>query len=91
MFLGAAVWGVEHGLEPPPPIQAPRDGRDHRTGHSLPRDLTEAAEWFAGSVGARELFGTTFVEHYAASRRAEVQACRRFVSAQERVRYLHYV
>ena len=23
MFLGAAVWGIEHGLEPPPPIQAP--------------------------------------------------------------------
>ncbi len=91
MFLGAAVWGVEHHLEPPPSIQAPADGRDDRTGHSLPRDLTEAAQWFTESIGARELFGSTFVEHYAASRRAEVQACQRFVSAQERARYLHYV
>jgi glutamine synthetase len=37
------------------------------------------------------LFGAAFVEHFVASRRAEVAACHRFVSAQERARYLDSV
>jgi glutamine synthetase len=90
MFLGAAVWGIEHGLEPPGPVQAPHDGRDQPGGHPLPRDLVEAAARFSTSAAARELYGASFVEHHAASRLAEDQACRRFVSAQERERYLHH-
>ena len=88
MVLGAAVWGIEHGLEPGPPIQAPRDGREHECGRPLPRDLEEAAQRFSESTVARALFGARFVAHYAAGRIAEAQACHRFVSAQERQRYL---
>lgn len=90
MFLGAALWGIEHDLTAPAPIEAPDDGRS-TDGAPLPRDLTEAAQRFAQSDIARELFGSTFVEHFAASRQAEVSACHRFVSAQERQRYLAYV
>jgi glutamine synthetase len=89
MFLGAAVWGIERGLEPPAPIAAPGDGRDRDTGRPLPRDLVDAAQRFTESDAAHDLFGTPFVEHYAASRLVEVQAGRRFVSAAERRRYLH--
>ena len=32
-----------------------------------------------------------FVEHYAAARRAEAAACHRFVSLEERDRYVDYV
>jgi glutamine synthetase len=90
MFLGAALWGIEHDLSAPAPIEAPNDGRSAE-GAPLPRDLTEAAQRFAQSDSARQLFGSTFVEHFAASRQAEVSACHRFVSPQERQRYLAYV
>jgi glutamine synthetase len=91
MFLGAALWGIERGLEPPPPIVAPDDGRQDSVGLPLPRDLTEAVERLTKSDDADTLFGTAFIEHYAASRMAEVHACHRFVSDQERDRYLGYV
>ena len=64
---------------------APAGDRD------LPHDLVEAAERFAASAAARELFGPAFVEHFAASRRVEAAACHRFVSAEERARYLAQV
>ena len=91
MVLGAATWGIEQGLEPPPPVQAPRDGREQECGRPLPRDLVEAAQRFSESAVARALFGPRFVEHYAAGRMAEAHACNRFVSAQERQRYLRNV
>jgi glutamine synthetase len=91
MVLGAAAWGIEQGLEAPPPVQAPDDGRQLGVGRALPRDLTEAAERFAESAPARALFGSNFVAHYAASRLVEANACHRFVSDQERLRYLDVV
>ncbi len=88
MFLGAAAWGIEQGLEPPPPVPAPQDGREQECGRPLPRDLLEAAQRFSQSTVASALFGAEFVAHYAAGRIAEAQACHRFVSDQERLRYL---
>jgi glutamine synthetase len=88
MVLGAAAWGIEQGLEPPPPVQAPHDGREQETCRPLPRDLVEAAQRFSASTVAPALFGAEFVAHYAAGRIAEAQACHRFVSDQERQRYL---
>ena len=90
MFLGAALWGIEERLDPPPPVVPPADGRASGD-RGLPHDLVEAAERFAASAAARELFGSAFVEHFAASRRAEAAACQRFVSAEERDRYLDQV
>jgi glutamine synthetase len=90
MVLGAAAWGIEQHLEPPPPVQAPLDGRERECGRALPRDLVEAAKRFSESTVAAALFGADFVAHYAAGRFAEAQACHRFVSAQERQRYLRH-
>ena len=91
MFLGAALWGIEERLDPPPPVIAPADGRAANGGPALPRDLDEAADRFESSAAARKLFGPAFVEHYAAGRRAEAAACHRFVSTEERERYVDYV
>jgi glutamine synthetase len=91
MFLGAAVWGIEQGLEPPDPVMPPGDGRSVPGAGALPRNLLEASERFASSKAALELFGSAFVEHYAASRLAEDEACRRFVPAGEQLRYLQDV
>lgn len=95
MFLGAALWGIEERLELPPAVVPPRDGRIGTSAagdkNRLPRDLVEAADRFATSAAARELFGPSFVDHFAAARRAEVEACHRFVSTEERERYVDQV
>jgi glutamine synthetase len=91
MFLGAVVWGVEHDLEPPAPVIAPLDGRSAEGAAKLPRNLLEAADRFAASKEALDLFGPSFVEHFTASRTAEEEACRRFVSYQEQQRYFQQV
>ncbi len=36
MFLGAALWGIEERLEPPPPVIAPADGRHAPGGPGTP-------------------------------------------------------
>jgi len=91
MFLGAVLWGVEHNLEPPAAVLAPADGRFARGAAGLPRNLLEATERFAASKEALDLYGPSFVEHYATTRLAEEEACRRFVSVQEQRRYLQQV
>jgi glutamine synthetase len=90
MLLGAAIWGIEERLDPPQAVIPPIDGRSAGA-CALPGSLTEAADRFASSTAARELFGAAFVAHFAGSRRAEVAACHRFVSAEERDRYLDQV
>jgi glutamine synthetase len=91
MFLGAALWGIEERVEPPPPVISPDDGRGVTGSLTFPHDLVEAAHRLAASTAGRELFGPSFVEHFAASRLAEAAACHRFVSPEERDRYVDYV
>jgi len=90
MLLGAAMWGIEERLDPPQPVIPPVDGRNSGA-DALPGNLTEAADRFASSTAARELFGPAFVAHFSRTRRAEVAACHRFVSTEERDRYLDQV
>ena len=52
MFLGAALWGIEQRLDPPPPVVAPADGRARQPVRpALPRDLVEAADRFEEQRG----------------------------------------
>ena len=57
----------------------------------FPAIFSTAADRFENSAAAHTLFGPAFVEHYAAARRAEAAACHRFVSTEERERYVDYV
>jgi glutamine synthetase len=91
MLLGAVIWGIEHDLDPPPPVANAEDGRIGRGGPAFPRDLTEAAERLRNSAAGDDLFGSRFVEHLADAGVAEVTACHRFVSDQERNRYVAQV
>ena len=91
MLLAAATWGVEGALVAPDPVEVPADGRLVGGMEALPRNLVEAVERFRASRAAVDLFGSAFVDHYAQSRLAEDDACRRFVAAAERDRYLDQV
>ncbi len=88
MFLGAAVWGIEQGLEPPPPVDPPGDGRLVTGPTRFPRTVAEAVDRLLDSSVAVDLFGQAFVSHHAGACLAEDEACRRLVPVGERRRYL---
>jgi glutamine synthetase len=88
MFLGAAMWGIERGLEAPPALAPPLDGRLAEGVERFPRSLAEAADRLGASAAAAELFGPAFVAHHVGACAAEDAACRRMVPAGERERYL---
>lgn len=87
MFLGAGLWGIENRVAPPVPVIS--DGRvDVPVGTKpLPRDLFGAAEALSDSKIAAGLFGETFIERFADSRRHEFRALQRAVSVAEKTRY----
>jgi glutamine synthetase len=88
MLLGAGLWGIETEADPGKPVEG--NGRLVAVprGQALPTSLEEAARRFRDSKAARRIFGTVFVEHYAAWCAAEAAAFHAHVSAFERARYL---
>ena len=88
MMLGAGLWGIENDADPGEPVTG--NGRDAEVAPDaqLPTSLEEAARRFAKSDAARALFGSAFVDHYAAWCAAEAAAFHAHVSAFERARYL---
>jgi glutamine synthetase len=70
-MLGGGLYGIEHRLDPGDPGTG--SSEDPRFA-ALPRTLEASLELFEESELAREIFGRELVEHYAASRRAELAA-----------------
>lgn len=91
MALATGLWGIETGAAPPPPCAG--DAREViPAGFApLPRTLLEAANRLDACKTARALFGDRFVDHFVMSRRHEDAVVQRFVSAQERARYLEAI
>lgn len=86
--LGAGLWGIEKGLEPPPPTV----GDAGESGpHRLPRTLAEASALLAQSKAARALFGAEFVDHYVRTRDWEVRCYERAVTDWELKRYFEVI
>lgn len=87
MFLGAGLYGIEHEIAPPNPVQA--DGAESELADAvlLPRDLIEATEKMGASKIAGELFGEEFVSRFCQSRLHEANVLRRAVSVMEKNRY----
>jgi len=91
LCLGAGLWGMEREVEPPAPVAG--DGRDlvPEGLEALPRNLLEASERLAASEAARQCFSDAFIDYFVRSRRREVEAIERHVSAFERARYIEVV
>ena len=91
--LGAALAGIEGKIEPPDPIH----GNAYEVADGLPEalrfspTLRHAADRLAASDMARELFGTAFVDHYAASRLWESRQAERHVDDWQLSRYFEIV
>lgn len=88
LMLGAGLDGIERDLPAPPPAEAAHPDFVAEGATRFPRDLLEAAERLAGSENARRIFGSAFVDNFAAACRAEYASLSRAVSAEERARYL---
>jgi glutamine synthetase len=89
--LGSGLWGVENRIEPDAPIAGNAYAIEHASERALPRTLSEAADRLAASKAARELFGDTFVDHYAMSRHWEEREFRRAITDWELARYFEII
>ena len=72
-----------------PPWPLPPPGR--RANFEPTQTLFEAAGRFKHSIAAKELFGTEFVEHFAATREWEEREYRKHVSDWELERYFEII
>ena len=88
--IASGLYGIEHKLElDSPPISG--SAYSDTTTERLPRNLYEAASRLAESTIAREIFGETFVEHYANSRIWEWRESQKAVTDWELKRYFEII
>ena len=91
--LGAALIGIEKRLEPPAAVV----GNAYEVEATLPAErrfaptLRNAAERFAESAAARDIFGEAFVSHFARSRLWESRQHERHVDSWQLARYFEIV
>ncbi len=89
--LGSGLLGIEQKLEPIPVVTGSAYENPGEGSVPLPGTLAEASRAFAGSAAARELFGDTFVDHFAATRDWEDRQARAFVSDWDLARYFEII
>ncbi|MDP6708107.1 MAG: glutamine synthetase [Alphaproteobacteria bacterium] len=89
--LGAGLWGIEHEVEPTAPVVGNAYEAKLPAKLDLPRSLGEAAARLRRSKAAAEIFGDTFVQHYAASREWEEREFRKAITDWELKRYFEII
>jgi len=86
--LAAGLYGIEHEIEPPPPVT----GNAYQVKAApLPRSLKDATQLLRQSRRAREILGDGFVDHYLRTREWEVRQFERAVTTWELERYLELI
>ena len=89
--LASGLYGIEQAIEPTAPIAGNAYEAELPRELSLPRSLGDAAAVFSQSRIARDWFGDTFVDHFAATRDWEVRSFRKHVSDWELARYFELI
>ncbi len=89
--LGAGLYGIEHELEPEAQVKGNSYEQKHSPELALPRTLWESAQRLKHSSAAKDLFGETFVEHFAATREWEEREFRRHITDWEMERYFEII
>ncbi|GAA2124875.1 glutamine synthetase family protein [Nocardioides bigeumensis] len=85
--IAGGIHGIENELEPPALTDADVYAAENRSAR-LPSTLGEALDLLAASEVAVDWFGSDFVGHYVATKRAELEAQRLAVTDWEIARYL---
>nr|MBA3709155.1 glutamine synthetase [Planctomycetota bacterium] len=87
--VGAGLYGIEHKL---PLTDEPITGSGyHAAVERLPRSLQEATKRLADSTIAREIFGSTFVDHFVQTREWEWRQFQDAVTDWELQRYFEII
>jgi glutamine synthetase len=89
--IGSGLWGIEHKIEPDPPVEGSAYSRTWPEPRRLPRTLWDAAQRLKDSEAANALFGESFVEHYAATREWEEREFRKAITDWELSRYFEII
>ncbi len=89
--LGSGFWGIEHGIEPEPPVVGNAYAQALPERLALPRTLWDAAQRLKSSIVAQQLFGAAFVEHFAATREWEEREFRKHITDWELARYFEII
>lgn len=87
--LGAGLHGIEHAIEPPPPVVG--DASAEAGFDKLPLDLASATARLKASELAREILGAPFVDHYVRTREWELRQYAKAVTDWELRRYFESV
>lgn len=88
--LAAGLYGINHKLKLKIPATVGNGYTDIKNG-SLPKNLWEATQSMKESPIAKELFGTAFVAHFAATREWEWKQFSKVVTDWELKRYLEII
>ena len=86
--IGAGIWGIENGVEPPAAVVGDAYASD---APDLPNTLESATALLNESAAAREIFGAEFVDHFVATRDWEVRKFRQAVTDWELQRYFEII
>ena len=89
--LGAGLVGIREKLEPTAPIEGNAYAAEPDPELRFPSRLASAADRLLASKHARDLFGDTFVEHFATSRHWEERELARTVTDWELARYFEII
>lgn len=86
-LIGAAAYGIEHRLDPGPPLQRDAYGEEIPARLAFPETFRDGIDRFRASNVARELFGDTFVDHFADTRSWQEREFRALVTDRELERF----
>jgi glutamine synthetase len=89
--IGSGLWGIENRIEPDAPIEGNAYAHEHPPHRRLPATLYEAADRLLASKPAHALFGSEFVEHFAATRHWEEREFRKAITDWELARYFEII
>jgi len=89
--LGAGLWGIENKIEPEKPVVGNAYDMTFPKKLQLPATLFEAAGRMKASKPARDLFGNSFVDHFAATREWEEREFRKHITDWEMDRYFEII
>lgn len=92
-ILGMGLWGIENRIEPAAEMRGNVYERMNEVAqeHRFPASFGEAIYRFERSEVARDLFGSTFVDTYVASKRAQEQEFAALVTDVELRRFFEFV
>lgn len=89
--IASGLYGVRKGLVPPEMVTGNGYAVPNAAELALPTSLGAAVDALVGSSMARELLGEQFVEHFAATRRWEINQQTKAVTDWELQRYLEVI